>query len=180
MDYTLQQLRYLVAVADHGSVSAAARSLYVSQPGLSSAILHLEGVFGIQCFIRHHAKGVSLTPAGHLFVKEARDVLFRASNLQQRAKELNQTIAGRLDIGCYSTISPLLIPRILEKLHESYPDIEVHLQDGDSENLQERLKGGILEIALLYDFNIDPTFDKLSLLSLPPYVLLPKSHRLAP
>ncbi len=82
MDYTLQQLRYLVAVADHGSVSAAARSLYVSQPGLSSAILHLEEVFGIQCFIRHRAKGVSLTPAGHLFVKEARDVLFRASNLR--------------------------------------------------------------------------------------------------
>ena len=68
MEYTLQQLRYLVAVADHGSVSAAARSLYVSQPGLSSAILHLEDVFGIQCFIRHPAKGVSLTPAGQLFV----------------------------------------------------------------------------------------------------------------
>src|SRR5260370_21919786 len=107
MDYTLQQLRYLVAVADHGSVSAAARSLYVSQPGLSSAILHLEEVFGIQCFIRHHAKGVSLTPAGHLFVKEVRDVLFRASNLQKRAKELNETISTRLAITCSSTTRPL-------------------------------------------------------------------------
>ncbi len=179
MDYTLQQLRYLVAVADHGSVSAAARSLYVSQPGLSSAILHLEGVFGIQCFIRHHARGVSLTPAGHLFVKEARDVLFRASNLQQRAKELNETISGRLDVGCYSTIGPLLLPRILAKLQESYPAIEVQLQDGDAENLQARVKDGGVELALLYDFNLDPKFEKLALLSLPPYVLLPKSHRLA-
>jgi DNA-binding transcriptional LysR family regulator len=179
MDYTLQQLRYLVAVADHGSVSAAARSLYVSQPGLSSAILHLEGVFGIQCFIRHHAKGVSLTPAGHLFVKEARDVLFRASNLRQRAKEFNETISGRLDVGCCSTIGPLLLPRILAKLHTSYPAIEVHLHDGDSDSMQARIKDGGIELALLYDFNLDPRFEKLSLLSLPPYVLLPKSHRLA-
>jgi DNA-binding transcriptional LysR family regulator len=179
MDYTLQQLRYLVAVADHGSVSAAARSLYVSQPGLSSAILHLEEVFGIQCFIRHHAKGVSLTPAGHLFVKEARDVLFRASNLQKRAKELNETISGRLDIGCCSTIGPLLLPKILAELHESYPAIEVHLQDGDADSLQAKVRSGGVELAVLYDFNLDLRFEKLSLLSLAPYVLLPQSHRLA-
>jgi len=179
MDYTLQQLRYLVAVADHGSVSAAARSLYVSQPGLSSAILHLEEVFGIQCFIRHRAKGVSLTPAGHLFVKEARDVLLRASNLRQRAKEFNETISGRLDIGCCSTISPLLLPRILAELHETYPAIEVHLQDSDSDSLQARVRAGGVELAILYDFNLDPKFEKLSLLSLPPYVLFPQSHRLA-
>jgi DNA-binding transcriptional LysR family regulator len=108
MDYTLQQLRYLVAVADHGSVSAAARSLYVSQPGLSAAVLHLESVFGIQCFIRHHAKGVSLTPAGESIVKEARGVLSHASSLLLRAKELNQTFIGKLDVGCYPTIGSLL------------------------------------------------------------------------
>lgn len=179
LNYTLQQLRYLVAVADHGSVSAAARSLYVSQPGLSSAILHLEEIFGIQCFIRHRAKGVSLTPAGRLFVKEVRDVLYQASNLQQRAKELNQTIVGRLDVGCSSTIGPLLVPRILGKFHEDYPEIEVKLQDGDGYSLQAAVKEGRLELALLYDINIDPTFEKLALASFPPYVLLPKRHRLS-
>jgi DNA-binding transcriptional LysR family regulator len=179
VDYTLQQLRYLVAVADHGSVSAAARSLYVSQPGLSSAILHLEDVFGIQCFIRHPAKGVSLTPAGQLFVEEAKDVLFRASNLRQRAKELNETIAGRLDVGCYTTIGPLLLPKILDKLHQNFPDIEVHLQGGDSQWLESRLKEGVIELALLYDLNLDPALEKLPLLSLPPYVLLSENHHLA-
>jgi DNA-binding transcriptional LysR family regulator len=57
MQYTLRQLAYLVAVADHGSVTAAANALYTSQPGISSAIAQLEEQFGLQFFIRHHAKG---------------------------------------------------------------------------------------------------------------------------
>jgi DNA-binding transcriptional LysR family regulator len=179
VDYTLQQLRYLVAVADHGSVSAAARSLFVSQPGLSSAVLHLENVFGIKCFNRHHAKGVSLTPAGHLFVEDAREVLLRAAALQQRAQELSQTIAGRLDVGCCSTISPLLIPRILGKLHQMHPDIQVALQDGSGETIQARLQDGVIEVALVFDFAIDPRYERLELVSLAPHVLLPKTHRLA-
>lgn len=179
MDYTLQQLRYLIAVADKGSVSGAARSLYVSQPGLSAAILHLEDVFGIQLFIRHHAKGVSLTPAGHLFVNEARDVVSRAFGLRQRAKELNQAISGALDIGCHFSIGPLLLPRILTRLHESYPGIDAHIVEGDGINLQSQLKKGTIEVALLHDYYLEPQLDTTPLVTLPAFVLISKGHHLA-
>jgi DNA-binding transcriptional LysR family regulator len=179
MNYTLQQLKYLIAVADHGSVSAAARSLYVSQPGISAAVSHLEEVFGIQCFVRHHAKGVTLTAAGKSFIVEAREVLERASNLQRRARELTETITGKLNIGCFSTIGPFFLPRILERFEEQHPGVATTIFDGTAESLTRRLRSGIIEVALMYDLSLDSSFRKIHLLELKPYVLLPNTHRLA-
>ena len=180
MNYTLQQLKYLIAVADHGSVSAAARSLYVSQPGVSAAISHLEDVFGIQCFVRHHAKGVTLTAAGHDFISEAREVLTRASNLQRRARELTETIKGKLDIGCFTTIGPFFLPHILGQFERQHPGVLTTIYDGTTESLTRRMRAGTIEISLMYDLNnLDASFRKISLIELKPYVLLPKAHRLA-
>jgi len=179
MNYTLQQLKYLIAVADHGSVSAAARSLYVSQPGISAAVSHLEEVFGIQCFVRHHAKGVTLTAAGQSFIVEAREVLEKASNLQRHARELTETITGKLNIGCFSTIGPFFLPRILERFEEKHPGVVTTIFDGTAESLTRRLRSGIIEVALMYDLSLDSSFRKIHLLELKPYVLLPNTHRLA-
>ena len=180
MNYTLQQLRYLVAVADHGSVSAAARSLYVSQPGVSAAVSYLEDVFGIQCFIRHHAKGVTLTPAGQSFVAAAKNVLVQAENLHHRADELNHTIRGRITLGCFSTFGPFFLPRILSKLRAIYPELSVQIYDGDTESLLRWLRDGTIEVGLMYDINCDPAFHfKHHLTSLPPYALMHSSHPLA-
>ncbi len=179
MNYTLQQLKYLIAVADHGSVSAAARSLYVSQPGVSAAISHLESVFGIQCFVRHHAKGVTLTVAGQGFIAEAREILKRASNLQKHAKELTEALTGTLDIGCTATLGSFFLPRILDRFVTNYPGVRTTIFDGSQESLTKRLRSGMSEIGLMYDLNLDASFRKIHLLELKPYVLLPKSHHLA-
>jgi DNA-binding transcriptional LysR family regulator len=180
MDYTLQQLRYLVAVADHGSVSAAARSLYVSQPGVSAAVSYLENVFGVQCFVRHHAKGVTLTPAGHSFVAAAKSVLAQAQELHHHADALNHTIRGRISLGCFSTLGPFFLPRILQMLRSTYPELSVQIHDGDTESLLRWLRDGTIEVGLMYDMNCNPaTFSKHHLTSLRPYALLPGSHPLA-
>jgi DNA-binding transcriptional LysR family regulator len=179
MDYTLQQLRYLVAVAEHGNISAAARSLYTSQPGVSAAVAHLERVFGIQCFVRHHAKGISLTPAGRSFVATARNLLLHAEDLLRHANELNQSAQGVLTIGCFYTISPFFLPRILQKLRKKYPGIDVQIREGDTDQLQQSLLNGLIEVALLYDLGLDRSLSKLEVTSFNPYVLLPKHDKLA-
>jgi DNA-binding transcriptional LysR family regulator len=180
MDYTLQQLRYLVAVADHGSVSAAARSLYVSQPGVSAAVSYLENVFGVQCFVRHHAKGVTLTAAGLSFVAAAKNVLAQAQELHHHADQLSDTIRGRISVGCFSTLGPFFLPRILHTLRSTYPELSVQIHDGDTESLQRWLRDGTIEVGLMYDMNCDPlTFSKHHLTSLRPYALLPRAHPLA-
>jgi DNA-binding transcriptional LysR family regulator len=180
MDYTLQQLRYLVAVAEHGSVSAAARSLYVSQPGVSAAVSYLEGVFGVQCFVRHHAKGVTLTPAGQSFVAAAKNVLAQAQGLHHHANELNETVRGRITLGCFSTLGPFFLPKILDTLRATYPELTVQIHDGDTESLLRWLREGSIEVSLMYDINCDSSFfSKHHLTSLRPYALLPRSHPLA-
>ena len=68
MQYTLKQLQYLISVSKHGNISAAARDLFISQPALSTSIAQLESSLGLTLLIRHHAKGVSLTPAGADFL----------------------------------------------------------------------------------------------------------------
>ncbi len=180
MNYTLQQLRYLVAVAEHGSVSAAARSLYVSQPGVSAAISHLEETFGLQCFVRHQAKGVTLTPAGKSFVAAAQEVLTMAEELQHRAQELNQAVRTHIALGCCYELAYFFLPQVLEIFEVADPGISLHIRVGDAESLQRWLRDGEIEAALMYDLNCDPVIHLMHhLTSFHPYALLPANHPLA-
>jgi len=179
MQYTFRQLAYLVAVAEHGSVTAAANALYTSQPGISSAIAQLEDQFGLQFFIRHHAKGVSLTPAGQSFVAAARNLLAHAEELNQHASALSQSLHGNLVLGCFTTIAPIFLPRLLAAMRDEYPDIAVQLHEGDTEQLQHALLNGQVELALLYDLELAPSLYRQVLQTVQPYVLLPANHPLA-
>ncbi len=180
MNYTLQQLRYLVGVADHGSVSAAARALYVSQPGVSAAITHLESTFGIQCFVRRHAKGVTLTPAGRTLADYARNLLREAEGLRQRANELNCATRGRISLGCSFALSSFLLEQIVETMAATYPEISLQIRVGDVESLCGWMRNSTVEAGIMCDLNCDSTiFAKHHLASLRPHALLPASHPLA-
>lgn len=180
MNFTLQQLRYLVAVAEHKNVSAAARSLYVSQPGVSAAISHLETTFGIQLFVRHHAKGMTLTPAGKSFVAAVKEVLILAEALHHHASEITQSARGLITIGCCSILSSFFLPYLMEILADTYPEINLHIRLGDVDMLHRWLRDGTIEMALMYDLNCDSAvYYKYPVAQLRPHVLLPASHPLA-
>ncbi|WP_018149758.1 LysR substrate-binding domain-containing protein [Leeia oryzae] len=179
MNYTLRQLQYVVAVADHGSVTAAANALFTSQPGISNSIAQLEEVFGIQIFIRHHAKGISVTPAGQSFIASARNLLAHAEDLTHQAHELSQALQGSIKLGCFTTIAPIFLPGLLSALRAQHPEVQVDLNEGTTESLQHGLINGQIEVALLYDLDLSPALVKEPMLSARPYVLLSKSHPLA-
>src|SRR5215470_8545344 len=92
--FTLKQLRYFVAVAETGSITEAGKRLYISQPSVSAAIAELEQRFGVDLFIRHHAQGLSLTPAGARLYKDAKNLLDQAEELRQGAVGLGQALEG--------------------------------------------------------------------------------------
>ena len=114
--FSLRQLEYFRAVAECGSIAAAAERVNVSSPSISTAIAQLEDEFGLQLFIRRHAQGLSLTPGGTQFLGQVRNVLQEARHLIALAKW--QTMKrlmphlwpeGRLDLKIRVVIALLLL-----------------------------------------------------------------------
>ena len=87
MRFTLRQLEYFVAAGEAGSITEAARRTHGSQPTVSSAVARLEKALGVELFVRHHAHGVTLTPAGTRFLGEARALLRQAVELERSGVE---------------------------------------------------------------------------------------------
>ncbi len=177
--YTLRQLTYFVAAADHGSVAKAARALNVSQPSVSMAIAKLESLFGVQLFLRHHAHGVSTTPAGRPLLAEARSVLAHAGELAESARGLGAGVTGRLDVGCYLTLAPFFMPRIVAGFIKAHPDVAIALHEGHQDELLDGMAAGRHTVALIYDVDLPGHVEVEALVDLPPYALLPAGHALA-
>ena len=179
MNYTLKQLHYFVAAGEAGSVTRAAERVHVSQPSISAAIAHLEEVFGLQLFIRHHAQGLSLTPAGGRLLGEARRLLTQAEGLHQYASELGQSLSGTLEVGCFITLAPIVMPPLIKELSGRYPKLAIRCLEAHHEELLASLLQGRFEVALSYDLEMDQAFRFEPIASFPPYAILPPGHRLA-
>ncbi len=174
--FSLRQLEYLVAAAQHGGAARAAQALHVSQPSISKAIAELEALWDERLFVRLHARGLELTAAGAARVRQARAVLRQAESLlAPRAVALE----GRLRVGCLSTLGPRYLPDILSRLRTAHPAIEVQLVEGDIESLTRQLERGSLDVALLYDLGLARGVRLEPVADLRPYALLPWGHALA-
>ncbi|MGW1444639.1 LysR family transcriptional regulator [Serratia rhizosphaerae] len=179
-NYTLRQLKYFVTTAKCRSVAEASRKLYIAQPSISTAIKSLEDSFGIQLFIRHHAQGVSLTPSGARFYRKAQKLLRMAHIFEQDALADNDLVAGKINIGCFETVAPLILPKLIRGFKTLYPGIETIVRDGEQHELVQSLTAGNLDLALLYhhELNNNIVTDALAEPQ-KPYVLLSACHPLA-
>lgn len=178
---TLRQLRYFVTVAEQGSIKAAAEALFISQPGISSAITQLEDILGVQLLIRQKSKGVELTAAGQLILKKSRYLLQNANDLTIMSKEFSQSMKGPITIGVFHVLGSYMLPKILACFKKKYPESELAIFEGDQKEIQEALKNGIIEVALIYNIGLDKDMDFRILKPLPPYLILsennPYSHQ---
>lgn len=179
MRLPLRALRYAVAVAEAGSVSAAAKRLHVSQPSVSEAVAACEAEFGFPLFVRHHARGVSPTPAGARVLAEARALLTHAENFSAAARAMGQEPVGDIAVGCFVTVAPRFMPTLLAGFRRAYPRLRVTLAEADHAGLQDALTGGRTEVALGYDYALGAGVVAEPLAHLPPHAILPAGHRLA-
>lgn len=169
--FTLKQLKYFVAVAEHGSVTAAAASLYVSQPGVSAAVAQLEEFLDVQLLVRRKARGVELTSAGRALLVSARELLNHADDVMTLGRELNHTLKGSLDVGFFHTIGPHVVPSLLARFRQAYANVSVSILEGDLAQMYSALMGGEIELAVLYNLGLDEHIEYCRLMRLPPYVL---------
>jgi DNA-binding transcriptional LysR family regulator len=146
---------------------------------VSAAVAQLEGVLGVQLLIRHHAKGVSPTPAGRRFLTRARALLLAADELERFTAELREGLSGPLEVGCYVPISSMVTPQLCREFSLRHPAVSIELVETSQQQLVDGLRSGRLSLGLTYDFGLPDDIAFESLAELPPHALLPPKHPLA-
>ena len=177
--YSLRQLDYLIAVADTGSVAAAAERVKVSAPSISVAIGQLEAELGLALFLRRPAQGMALTQAGRQVVDQARRVLAEAERLGGLAAQIGGSVRGPLHVGCLLTFAQIVLPHLRRGFVAAHPEVEMRQRIGDQADLIAALRSARIDVALTYDLAIPPDLEFLPLVALPAHAILPADHPLA-
>jgi DNA-binding transcriptional LysR family regulator len=179
MQFTLKQLAYFVAAGEAGSILRAAENIHVSQPSISNAIAHLEDVFQVQLFIRHHAQGMSLTTAGSQLMERCKALLRDADELKSFAGKLSEQVFGSINVGCFIPLAPIVTPGLCHGYMQSHQGVEVNVSEGNQAELLSKLKKGAIDLALTYNLQLESEIAFTPLVELKPYVLLAADHRFA-
>lgn len=178
-ELSLRQLSYFVAASDAGSITAASAELHVSQSAVSLGLGDLERVLGVQLVLRQRARGLTLTAAGRELIGPARALLRLAEELRADAGELGSALRGRLVVGCFQTISPFILPHLLDSFGATQPGVELDFVEGSLVDLQAMLADGRCEVALLYDEDLPAAVPRETVYLTRPHVLLAPTHPLA-
>ena len=175
------QLQYAVAIARHGlSVTQAASALGTSQPAISRALKALERELGFDLFVREGRAFSRITPQGARVLEYATRALAEIDSLKAVAADLNQDSRGTLSIATTHTQARYVLPPVVQAFRERYPDVELHLHQGTSEQIAEMVATDRVQLAIAT--GSDGLFPGLVLL--PVYrwhrqVIVPKHHPLA-
>lgn len=148
MNFTLEQLRIFVTVAEAGSFSAAARCLGKVQSAVSTAIANLEVDLGVELFVREGYRP-RLSAPGEALLEEARAVLMRARALEERAYGFTQSLEAELTVAVDDAIPLTAIGEPLSGWQESFPSVELRLTRLPMPEVPERLLKGSLDLALM-------------------------------
>ncbi|MCU1397766.1 MAG: transcriptional regulator LysR [Acidimicrobiales bacterium] len=175
----LRQIRYVVAMADAGSISAAARTLEVSQPTLSSSLRELEQSLGVSLFVRSPGRPLTVTAEGRVLLPEIRRLAAHADDVAQRASSLAAPTTGTVRIGSLVTVAPVVVPPLVREFRTDQPDAAVTVTTADQQALLAGLDNGDLHMALTYDLDIDEGVDFVPIAQVAPKVLLSSAHPLA-
>lgn len=172
---TLNDLRYLVALARERHFGRAAERCHVSQPTLSVAIKKVEDELGVTLFERS-AVEVKITEIGRGIVDQAEKVLLEAAQIKELAQAGKDPLAGPLRLGVIYTIGPYLLPRLIPRMHELAPRMPLFIQENYTHRLAEMLKRGDVDVIIL-----SLPFEEPGVVAQPVYdepfrVLMPASH----
>ena len=177
----LQDLRYLVALAEHRHFGHAAEACHVSQPTMSNQIRKLEEELGVTLLERTN-KRVDLTPVGAQILHHARQALIHTGQMEALARAARDPLVGPLKLGVIPTLAPYLMPIILKPLRDAYPGLVVELWEDQTHVLVDSLRNHRLDAALLAtppdspEITEIPLFEEPLLAALPPAIAVPATN----
>ena len=175
---TLNELRYVVAVAHERSFGRAAARCFVSQPALSVAIQKLEEELGTLLFERGKSE-ITVTPVGARIVEQAQKVLEEAARVREIAAGGRNQLAGTLRLGVIYTVAPYLLPDLIPALHVRAPQMPLDIEENLTENLEAELKSGRIDAAIVALPFAPPGIAAEFLYEEPFQVVVPQSHKWA-
>jgi DNA-binding transcriptional LysR family regulator len=178
MPFRRGQLRYFVTVAEEGQMTRAARKLYIAQPALSQAIAQLERELGVE-LLERHARGVTLTPAGEVFLAKARVALAATMDAAATAQSLARAARGAIEIGFIGPPPKLRTPELFDEFADAYPEAELSFRElpfpcGSTASWLEEV-----DVALCHPPTAEPGVRVQALWTEPRAVVTPQDHPLA-
>lgn len=167
-----KQLQYILALSETLSFSQVAEKLGITQPALSKQIQNMEKDLGVQLFDRKR-NPLSLTPAGEYFVRNARELLYKEEQLRKGLDRFQSGEYGRLTIGATPFRSFYLMPEVIKKIRERFPNVQVTLREVSSALLRKEAVEGKYDLAIV---NLPVDESMLDVVALKPDVLVLAVH----
>lgn len=180
----LRQLRYLLAVAEHGHMGRAAERVHISQPGLSQQLRKLEDELGVT-LLERHPKGMRLSIAGRALLPFFRNALRQVQDAKAALADLNQRIQGSIRVGSLQAINLGLLPLAIARLVTAHPQVQIHAQELAACEIETGVRDGSLDLGISFlpvtrndeSFDKEPLFDEqLVLVVASRHPLAGKSH----
>lgn len=174
---TLQQLQYIVSVADTGQFSKAARQCHVTQPTLTMMVRKLEDELGVTIFQRK-SQPARPTAEGAALIDQARVVLREAGQLKDLVKELRTGTTGMFRIGIIPTLAPYLLPLFLARFADDHPGTRLAIDERRTSRILKALRTGQLDIGILAGPVEGEDLESITLFHEPFLAYLPGGHTL--
>jgi LysR family hydrogen peroxide-inducible transcriptional activator len=172
---TLNELRYIVAVAQEKNFGRAAQRCFISQPALSVAIQKLEEELQTQLFERGKSE-ITVTPVGERIVEQAHKVLEEAARIRDIAQAGRNQLAGLFRLGAIYTVAPYLLPDLVPALNALAPDMPLEIEENITEQLEAALKTGRIDAAIIALPFQPPSIATEFLYEEPFQVVVPQRH----
>jgi len=145
----LQQLRYLTAIVRNNlNISAAAESLYTSQPGISKQLRLLEEELGVELFSRNGKHLTEVTPVGRQIIAKVDSILREVNNIQILAEEYRDDRRGSLSIATTHTQARYALPPVIKVFRERYPAVTLQVHQGSPTQIAELVQSGEVDFAI--------------------------------
>lgn len=157
----IKQLQALLAIADHGSFSAAAKALLTVQSNVSAHIQRLEGELGVTLIDRYDG---TLTAEGEMVAQRARRVVHEIEDIDADIHSLGESPSGEARIGSIGTTGRWLMPLLLPELSARHPGVHVTISEGATNTLVSRITAGDIDAAIIHlpitsgDFEVTELF----------------------
>ena len=166
-----KRIQYLLTVAQEQNITTAAKKLYISQPALSRMILDVEQELGTPLFIRDRS-ALRLTQAGKVYLRGCRQVLAIDRSVKREISDLLSSRRGKITLAVTALTGEFLLPRILSTFEAAYPNVKLELLEEKMRLLDEAVKNGKADLALVRRHD-DPDLTYKLVMENPVYVQVP-------